>query len=280
MYRQLDLNSYQSLEPPACKRCGSAALRKDGRYRRTRKRVYECKRCGCKFVFNNSDLEKMRHDSSIISFAVDLYVNTGIALRTLARKIWEYFKVKVSYEAVRLWRKKASKHIYIPNVTDLKTRFWCVDETKIRINGRHVMLWVVLDPENKVVLAWHISKGWSMKDAVHVLKTAFERTGNAPWQIITDHLPLYVRAIRKVFYRKQCPEHYQDTLQRNNHIERLFREVKRRTKWFSAFRAYSTLPDFFNVFFYCYNHNKWHRTIGRTPLEQRTIREALLSLPT
>lgn len=280
MIGQKDLSSFQSVEPPACKRCGSVGLRKDGRYRRTRKRVYECKRCGCKFVFNQSDLEKMRFHSRVIAFAVDLYANTGIALRTLKRKLKEHFEVIVSHETIRSWIKKASANIAIPRVSDLKTRFWCVDEHKVRVNGRYIFLWTIIDPESKVVLAWHVSRFRTTKDAVHVLKTAFERTGNAPWQIITDHLPLYVGAIRKAFYRKQCPEHYQDTLQRNNYIERLFREVKRRTKWFSAFRTYDSIAEFFNVFFYCYNHNKYHETIRRTPLDKKTVREALLSLPT
>lgn len=282
MIGQTDLVSFCSTQAPSCKRCGSSNIKKNGRYRRVSKQthIYHCKRCGCRFVLATSDLERMRHNSSIVSFAVDLYTNTGIALRTLVRKLKEYFGIAVSHVTVRRWCKKASNSIYIPRVSDLKTRFWCVDETKIRINGRHVMLWVVIDPENKVVLAWHVSKGWSMHDAVHLLKTAFEQTGNRPWQIITDHLPLYVRAIQLVFRNSKTKhievEHIQDTLQRNNYIERLFREVKRRTKWFSAFRAYSSVSDFMNVFFYCYNHNKWHRTIKRTPLEYRTVREALI----
>lgn len=283
---QTDLISLRSREPPACKRCGASHIKKDGLYRKQkRKQTYKCKRCGCKFVFNQSDLEKMRFHSKVISFAVDLYTNTGIALRTLLRKLREYFGIKVSHETIRLWVKKASKHIYVPRISDLETRFWCVDETKIRVNGKFVMLWVVLDPENKVVLAWHVSKGWSLADGCTILKKALQRTGNVPWQIITDHLPLYKRAIRKVFYRYSGPEHYQDTLRRNNPVERLFREVKRRTKWHSTFRSYETLDDFFNVFFYCYNHNKYHRTIGRIPLEQKTIQQAfkevgLKTLPT
>jgi transposase-like protein len=278
---QLDLFSYQKLQAPECKRCSSNKIKKDGRYRRVSKQThrYKCNRCGCRFVLVKSDLEKMRYSSSVISFAVDLYTNTGIALRTLKRKLAEYFSVKVSHETIRNWIKKTSKHIHLPRVSDLKTRFWCVDEHYLKVNGMNVFLWVILDPENKVVLAWHVSRLRTLKDAVHVLKTAFQKTDNTPWQIITDHLPLYQRAIRKVFFRKQCPEHYQDTLQRNNYIERLFREVKRRTKWFSSFRAYSSITDFFNVFFYCYNHNKKHKTINRTPLEYKTVHEALTRAP-
>ena len=86
MYRQLDLNSYQ-LEPAQCKRCGSCAIVRNGFYRGTRKQVYRCKRCNCRFVYNYSDLEKMRFHSKIIAFAVELYTTTGISLRTLARKM-------------------------------------------------------------------------------------------------------------------------------------------------------------------------------------------------
>ena len=278
MYRQLDLNSYQ-LEPAQCKRCGSYAIVRNGHYRGTRKQVYRCKRCNCRFVYNYSDLEKMRFHSKIIAFAVELYTTTGISLRTLARKMREYFGIGTSYEAIRLWVRKAAKHVCIPRLHKLNARFWCVDETMIKVNGKYIWLWVVFDPENKVVIAWHTSRVRTLNDAVTLLREAFRRTANVPWQIITDNLPHYRRAIAKVFYRGNRPEHFvAKTVKRNNYIERLFREVKRRTKWFSAFRAYSSVAEFFKVFFYCHNHCKYHESLHRTPLEQRTLQQAIKSL--
>jgi transposase-like protein len=130
-----------------------------------------------------------------------------------------------------------------------------------------------------VVIAWHLSKVRTLSDAVTILRKAFERTVNVPWQIITDNLPHYRRAIAKVFYRKNKPEHFvAGTVKRNNYIERLFREVKRRTKWFSAFRAYSSIAEFFKVFFYCYNHCKYHTSLRRTPLAQKTLQQAIKCL--
>ena len=85
--------------------------------------MFECKRCSCKFVFNQSDLEKMRHKSDVIAFAVDLYINTGIGLRTLARKLKEYFNIVVSHITIMNWYKKASKHIHIPRLSDLNAHF-------------------------------------------------------------------------------------------------------------------------------------------------------------
>lgn len=278
MHLQTDLFSYKA-ELPACKRCGSYNIKRDGFYRGTRKRVYRCKRCKCRFVYNCSDLEKMRFHSKIVAFAVELYTTTGISLRTLARKMKEYFGTGTSYEAIRLWVRKAAKRVYVPRLHELSARFWCVDETMIKVNGSYVWLWVVLDPENKVVIAWHLSKVRTLGDAVTVLRKAFEKTANVPWQIITDNLPHYRRAIAKVFYRGNKPEHFvARTVKRNNYIERLFREVKRRTKWFSAFRAYSSVAEFFKVFFYCYNHCKYHESLRRTPLEQRTLQQAIKSL--
>ena len=168
---------------------------------------------------------------------------------------------------------------YVPGLHRLSTRFWCVDETMVRVNGKYIWLWVVLDPESKVVIAWHLSKVRTLSDAVTVLRKAFEKTASVPWQIITDNLPHYRRAIVKVFYRKNMPEHFvARTVKRNNYIERLFREVKRRTKWFSAFRAYSSAAEFFKVFFYCYNHCKYHESLRRTPLKQRTLQQTIISL--
>ena len=92
----------------------------------------------------------MRFHSKIIAFAVELYTTTGITLRTLARKMKEYFGIGASYESIRLWVQKASKRVYIPRLHKLNARFWCVDETMVRVNGSYIWLWVVLDSQGEI----------------------------------------------------------------------------------------------------------------------------------
>lgn len=267
MNRQLDLNSYQANKPPACKRCGSSAVVKDGRYRRVSKQahVYCCKRCSCRFVLATSDLERMRHKSSVIAFACQLYSEAGVSYRTVARVLQQHFSVQVSYETVRLWIARAAEHVYLPKYSDINIDTWAADETVLWVNGHKRVLWLVFDPKHKLVLAWHI--GWFriLKDAVAVLRKALKATGCRPKQLLTDHLPTYRKAMNKVLgYR--FTKHTPRGLGGNNHIERFFREVKRRVKWFSSFRSNKGLESWLKTFIYCYHYIKPHRTLGwQTP---------------
>ena len=133
----LDSYSYKKLLGtlvPNCKKCGSDRLRKDGKYKEFQQ--YKCKNCGFRFSFT-SDLPKRRTNSKIINFAINLYITTGISLRKLAKKIWKFFKVKISYEAIRLWI-KAFKSSEITLNEDV---LWHADETSLRIKGKIHWLW-------------------------------------------------------------------------------------------------------------------------------------------
>ena len=266
--KQLDLFSYQQeFNAPVCKRCGSSHIKKDGKYKRASKQVhrYKCARCSCRFVLITSDLEKMRHHSSVVAFASQLYAEAGIGYRSVARLLKQYFDVKASHQAVSDWLAKTAKTVYIPNVSNINIESWAVDETQLKVNGKHIWLWVVFDPVHKLVLSWHVSKTRYLNDAITVLKNALQATGCRPQKIITDAWHGYYRAIKKVIgYR--FTHHYIVGLGHNNYIERFFREIKRRTKWFSTFRATHSLQDFIATFIYCYHYHKPHKTLGwQTP---------------
>ncbi len=264
---QLDLNSYQTSESPACKRCGSSAVIKDGRYRRVSKQahIYCCKRCGCRFVLATSDLERMRHSSSVIAFASQLYSEAGISYRTVARVLQQHFSMRVSHKTVRAWIARAAEWVYSPKAADINIDTWAADETIIKANGYRYVLWLVFDPKHKLVLSWHLSRLKLMRDAVAVLRKALKATQCRPRTVITDHLPAYIAAIKKVLGHR-FTKHTPRSLGGNNHIERFFREVKRRVKWFSSFRSKKGLKAFLRAFIYCYHFIKPHRTLGwQTP---------------
>lgn len=276
MYWQMDLTSRRWLEPPACKGCGSDWLKKDGRYRRTRKQVFACKRCGCKFVFNQSDLKKMRHYSSVIAFCVELYSRSGVSLRTLSNYLQTHFDIQVSHETVRAWIEKASRHAVNPDLSTYNVRHWMADETVIKINGEQFWLWVVFDPDHKLVIAWHISETRTEQDAVELFNKALKATKHRPELLTTDQLAQYPLALQKVLGRIYVKHVIVYDLGPNNGIERFFREVKRRLKWFTTFRAKHSPYAFFHMYFYCHHYLKPHKSLGnKTPLVGPTIQEAL-----
>jgi transposase-like protein len=241
---------------PWCKKCGARKIHKDGLC--GEKQQYECELCGFRFVWN-SDLPRRSFFSNVIAFAVEMYVEVGISLRTLAKKLKKFFNVKVSHETIRQWIKIYEKPISRREIA-ISTR-WHADETYIKIKGKGHWLWIVRCRETSQVLSWHISEIHTYEDAKKVMQDALDVAGKRPEEIITDGLWQYPAAIYKVMgwnWREHKKRHIVDNgIGKNWFIERLNREVKRRIKWFSTFQSLEGAKIFFSVWFYHFNQSRF-----------------------
>ena len=253
---QTDLSSFSYKKGslvPWCKKCETQHFYKKGKNSKGIQR-YQCRNCGFRFVWT-SDMPRYNVFSKIIDFAVEMYVETGISLRTLAKKLKKIFNVKVSYEAIRLWVKTNKKTI--PRQEIVAETVWHADETYIKIKGIGHWLWVARCRNTSKVLSWRITKGRFFKDAKGLMQDALNVSGTRPEKIITDGLYQYAAAIKKVMgwqhytYKKK---HIIDSgIGKNWFIERLNREIKRRVKWFSTFQSLEGAHAFFGLWFYHHN---------------------------
>ena len=237
-----------------CKKCGNQKFHRNG-LSTTGKQVYKCTKCGFRFVWI-SDLPNRRFFSNVISFVVDMYSTVGISLRTLSRKLLEFFDIKISHEGIRQWIiASKKKHFVNDKVNNCQTCH--VDETYIKIKGKGYWLWLVLCKETKQILSWHISKGRFLKDAKKVLAKAKQRAGNRPNKIITDGLYQYDAAIKKItgwHWRTYRKNRIKDSgIGKNSPIERINKEVKRRIKWFGSFQSLKGAKIFINLFLNYHN---------------------------
>ncbi|MBU0459956.1 MAG: IS6 family transposase [Nanoarchaeota archaeon] len=257
---QTDLYSFSNKTGtlvPWCKKCGEQNFWKNGKSEKNQQ-VYKCKNCGFRFVWC-SDLPNKRFFTNVIAFAVEMYVEIGISLRTLAKKLKKFFNVNVSHEGIRKWVKIYEKPISrreIPVETS-----WHADETYIKIKGIGHWLWIVRCRETGNVLSWRITKCRFFKDARGLMQDALNVAGTRPETITTDGLYQYAAAIKKVMgwqhytYKKK---HIIDSgIGKNWFIERLNREIKRRIKWFSSFQSLEGANTFFSVWFHHLNKSEF-----------------------
>lgn len=244
---------------PWCKKCGAEKFHKDGKTKHG-KQLYECVKCGFRFVWN-SDLPRRNFFSNVISFAVELYTTAGISLRKIARDLKNYFGIIVSHECVRKWV-LAAKGLIIKDDKPIPTRTWHIDETYFKIKGEGFWLWIVYCKESRNVIAWNISQTHLLKDAKEVLTKAMKQSEwIQPDKIITDGLWQYPVAIKKIVgwcWREQKERHVIDSgIGKNAPIEEVNREVKRRFKWFSTFQSLEGANAFFGLFFYHMNKRRF-----------------------
>jgi putative transposase len=271
MLIQTDLNSFSYKNGsivPWCKRCGVSRTVRDG-HSQGKQRI-RCKACNYRFVWT-SDMPKRHVFSGIISFATELYATVGISLREIARKLKRFMNVSVCHETIRQWV-IACKQLHIPQMSPDYTPVWHADEIYIKIKGVRHCLWVVSCHETRAVLAWNISKFHGYPYCVEVLRQALRNTGTRPSMIITDGLWQYQAAIRKVFGTKHTEHLIDSGIGKNARIERINREIRRRTKWFTTFQSMEGMSAFFNLFFYHYNHTKPNRVLGVTPATKANVK--------
>lgn len=255
---QTDLYSFSYKKgsvAPWCKRCGNENFHRDGKTNEG-KQIRKCKSCKYRFVWC-SDLPNRKFFSNVICFATELYSSVGISLREVSRFLMKYFSIQVSYEGIRLWILQAKKLELIDD-RKFSSENWNVDETYIKVKGNGFWLWIVYCKQTKRVLAWHISKKRTINDARKVLKRAMISNQNIkPKKIVTDGLKQYIDAIKKEIgwnWRVQKKGHIIDSgIGKNSFVERVNREVKRRTKWFSTFQSLKGAKAFFCLFFQHFN---------------------------
>src|SRR5213076_2335561 len=82
--------------------------------------------------------------------------------------------------------------------TRIRSERWNADETLVRLNGRHILFWTLLDERHRFLIALKISSRRTETDAALLLADGLERAGN-PNEIITDGASVYPNAMRQVF---------------------------------------------------------------------------------
>lgn len=255
---KIDLNSFSY--GPHCKKCGSRRVVKNGRCNR-RAQKFKCKRCGCRAVFNSSDIYRMRKPSAIIAEALRLYATVGISLRSIGRML------KVAHTTVARWVMKMSRCSF-PRLQPKFSPVWHFDETYVRIRREWCWLGVVLCSTTRLVLAWRLRKDSNAEEIVALFREAIANAGFRPAEIVTDGSSQYPWKVKKAFGWRFVKHTVQKGLGHNQKIERHFREVKRRLKWFSSFRTKESAEAFLRMFFFAHNFLKPHRGIGlQTPAQ-------------
>ncbi len=137
---------------------------------------------------------------------------------------------------------------------NLQSDEWHVDETYIKIKGQQHLLWILLDSETRVVIAFHLS---SVRDSNTAL-TLFEKSRNitdaSPFTIIIDGLDAYNMPI--VFaYPKSKHHKYSSFIDdySNNVLESFNKTFKAWYKTKKGFHSFASAVDMISNFLFYYN---------------------------
>ena len=249
-----------------CKYCGSPDVIRYGTFREIQR--WWCKKCQRKFADNDA-LPEMKTPIRQISSALSMYYR-GVSLDDIRDHLDQQYDNQPSSSTVYEWVTRFSAEAsnkardYTPNVGDV----WLADETVLKIGGKSVWFWDLIDVKTRFLLSSHMSYRRTTQHARALVEKASKRANKTPKVIITDKLYAYLDGIELAFGADT--EHIQSKgfrVQPNtNLLERFHGTLKARTKVMRGLKTMDSAKIISEGFIIHYNFLRPHMTLkGKTP---------------
>ena len=251
---------------PVCKQTAHV-IKRGVRFNRSgQTQRYFCKACRRRFTGRTVGFEGMKNRADIIATSLDLYYR-GLSLRQIVQHLETSHKIKISHGTIYYWIKKYVELIakYTQGLNAKYSERWHADETVLKVNGRHLLLWSLLDSETRFLIATYISQKRGEEEASALLKKALKTSEEQPLEVVTDGLESYSNAIKKELGAN--PEkpviHLQGSLTKalNNKMERMNETIKSRTKTMAGLYNEESTMRFADGFGIYYNFIKPHMAL-------------------
>jgi transposase-like protein len=160
---------------------------------------------------------------------------------------------------------------------------WAADETVLDVAGGRtkvgadntIWFWDVIDEKTRFLLASHMSRTRTIKDAELLFTQANGRSLVVPKHIVTDKLGAYLDGIERVFGSDTIHVQSQGMASstHNNYIERFHGTLKQRTKVMRRLKSPTTAKIVLDGWLIHYNYFRPHEGLrGLTPAEAAGIR--------
>ena len=165
-----------------------------------------------------------RTSLSIIGYGLYLYF-LGLSFRSTAKAL-SFLKItKISHVSIWKWIQKYKLRKHLKNK---KIKEYIIDETAIKIGSKLTWLWIVIEPVNKEILSFHISKKRNISIAKRILSRVVNKCGSHP--VSTDGGTGYSRTCKFLNLQHHLHSSYEKSL-----IERTMQYIKDRTECFDDY---------------------------------------------
>ena len=162
---------------------------------------------------------RKRVELKILSALLYFY---GLSLRKASRLI-SLFQ-KISHESVRIYYHRIKRILKPPEKK--KRRLIAIDETKLKLENKHIFVWSSIDVDTKECLTVWATEGRSSFHAYEFLKEVLRYCENKP-EVVVDRGFWYRWALKRLGL-----DYKHETFGKRNAVERFFSLLKSRTKRF------------------------------------------------
>ena len=255
-----------------CPYCGHAKIVKNGK--QAGKQRYRCK--DCRRQFNDTGaVGGHRVPAEQIGAAIRMYYG-GMSYKQTAETLDDaYDRPEPSKFALYEWVTEytdVAKDVLVDYPAHTSGK-WVADEIQVRVGGKNLWLWNVMDVGTRYALAVHLSPNRDTRAAVAVMRKAMAAADAPPKSITTDKLGSYVPAIKQVF---PDAEHIQSEGIRarvnNNLSERLQGTIRQREKTLRGSDGLESGQQYFDGWAINYNLFREHEGVkSRPPAEMAGV---------
>ena len=190
-------------------------------------------------------VERERTPEQLIEVGIQLHLS-GLSLSNTKQRL-ETLGVERSRTAIHNWVQKAD----LQPAPDTTPNQIAVDETVIRVNGNREWLYTAVDPATNELLHVRLFQARATERTLLFLRELQEKYAVDHALFLVDAAPHLKDALTRLGLRFQTIQHGN-----RNAVERVFREVKRRTSSFAnTFRnaALETAESWLQAFAVWYN---------------------------
>jgi transposase-like protein/transcription elongation factor Elf1 len=252
-----------------CPRCGSKDVVRYGKYKNEQQ--WWCNTCGHKFA-DNEAVFHMKTPIKEVADALNDYYG-GKSINSIRLGLQQQYNHKPSESTVYRWLVRFTNQAIEltkqckPSVGDV----WIADETVLKIGGKNIWFWDIIDSKTRFLLASVVSANRGTKEAKELMEKAQARAGKTPKIVLTDKLASYVDGIEQAFGADA--RHIQSkpfTCENStNLIERFHGTLKDRTEVMRGLKSKDTANLILEGYLIYYNFMRPHIGLrGKTPAEK------------
>jgi putative transposase len=256
-----------------CKYCGSEYIIKYGTQNGTQ--YYLCKECQHKFAYMDT-IPKMQNNTKDIANTLNMYYE-GLSLNEIRRNFIQqdgnYISKATPYNWVHRFTELAKNEItrYKPNIGTI----WIADEAAIKINGKNVWLWDLIDTETRFLISSHLTEKRSPEDVEMLMEKACKCADKYPELIYANRLNDCLGVIRQANDSESLSARHIPFEISNNagFIERFRLTSNGRIKVIRNLKSLETAQEFLDGWAIHYNFFRPHTSLkDRTPAELAEIK--------
>ena len=176
-----------------CPHCKSGKINRDGRRQNLGGTVqmYVCKKCGTYFSDTPVSMTK-GNNTGLFIIALDLYAKK-VSTRDISDHFVQVYGVRKAPSTIHFWVQRFERlAVSIAKKEKLVVGDrWLADEMVVRVRGRRMYLWNVLDYKTRQLIASLLTKGRGTNEARKVLAEAIRKAGKDPKVLVSDALGSY-----------------------------------------------------------------------------------------